>query len=337
MNNTDRSPGFPISFAGRAAIVTGAGNGLGRSFAHALAARGAAVVVNDIGRTEQGGSTAEMVVEEIRAKGGKAVASHDSVATMSGGRAIAKAAVDAFGRIDVLINNAGAIRHKPFLDKTEDDINLTMSTHLLGAINVTQPAYQTMMEQGYGRLLMVSSSSALGLPYRAIYGAVKAGMLGFMHGLAIEGEPHGILCNALMPGAHTKKPAALTEKLADSRAPVPEGTVLPQSVLDMKAAMAHVKDGMAPEFVAAAVTYLVSDHCKVSRMVCSAIAGRYARVFFGLTPGWQGPRDAPPTPEDIEAHFAEVCDPDGYMIPNSGIDELRLLGELAKKIGRPQR
>ncbi|WP_254514583.1 NAD(P)/FAD-dependent oxidoreductase [Novosphingobium sp. G106] len=188
-----------IRFDRRVAIVTGAGGGLGRAYALELARRGARVVVNDIGP-----AAADKVVAEIAAQGGLAAANRDSVATRAGGRAIVDLAIEAFGRIDVLISNAGILRHARFDEMTEADINSVIDVHLKGSFHVGQPAFAAMKRQGYGRMLFTASSSGLfGHPWQASYAAAKAGIVGLANTIALEGKDHGVLCNVIMPNART--------------------------------------------------------------------------------------------------------------------------------------
>lgn len=199
----DESDGT-IRFDGRVGIVTGAGGGLGRAYVMELARLGARVVVNDIAY-----GAADKVVAEIAANGGSAVASRDSVATRAGGRAIYDHAVEAFGRIDILISNAGILRQARFEDMSEADIDEVIDVHLKGAFHVGQPAFAAMKSQGYGRMLFTSSSSGLfGHPWQASYAAAKAGVVGLANAIALEGKPHGIACSP-MPAPAWRTASAL--------------------------------------------------------------------------------------------------------------------------------
>jgi NAD(P)-dependent dehydrogenase (short-subunit alcohol dehydrogenase family) len=194
-----------IDFSGRVAVVTGAGGGLGREYCRALAARGAAIVVNDLGgaTTGEGSSAdyADRVVEEIRTAGGRAVANYDSVATPAGGEAIIRAATEHFGRVDIVINNAGNQRNVRFGELTEQDIEAVYAVHVKGTFFVTQPAYRLMVRQGYGRIVLVSSQSGIfGNPIRSNYGSAKTAMIGLMNVVAQE-APKGIAINCVFPNA----------------------------------------------------------------------------------------------------------------------------------------
>jgi len=252
-----------LRFEGRVAIITGAGGGLGRSHALELARRGAQVLVNDLGGALDGSgssmSAADRVVAEITASGGIAVPNHDSVATPAGGQAIVKAALDAFGRVDVLVNNAGILRDKAFHKMDQAMIDLVIDVHLKGALNVTQPAFALMREQRYGRIINTSSASGLfGNFGQANYGAAKAGLAGLTRVLAIEGTDHGIKVNAIAPIASTR----MTQDVLGDLAPK-----------------------VSPETVSPLVAYLAHEQCSVNGHIYSVAGGRVARIFVAETPG----------------------------------------------------
>ncbi len=316
-----------IDLTGRVAVVTGAGGGLGSEFCRKLAARGAAVVVNDLGGNTKGeGSStsfADRVVDEIRAAGGKAVANYDTVTTEAGGAAIIRAATDHFGRIDIVINNAGNQRNVKFGELTEADIEAVYAVHVKGAFFVTQPAYRLMCEQKYGRIILVSSQSGVfGNPVRSNYGSAKTAMIGLMNVIAQEAPP-GIAVNCLFPNA------------IGGRLGGQPGDVRPDA--DFLAAAGarsrHYIDGMDPSFVAALVTYMASENCGTSQNMYSVLGGKYSRIFIGLTEGWYQPGKTAPSPEEILAHLPQIDDRGRYAIPLSGIDEMDTVLAAQRKIG----
>ncbi len=302
-----------IRFDGRVAVVTGAGNGLGREYAMALAARGASVVVNDLGGSGSGHgasrTAADTVVAEIRAAGGMAVANHDSVATRAGGEAIVQTAVDHFKRIDIVINNAGILRNSAFEDLTDKELDPIIDVHLKGAFYVSQPAYRAMKNQGYGRILFTASASGVfGSPDQSNYGAAKAGIVGLMNCVAIEGQPHGILANALLPMSASR----LGEEMSPDWAA--------KAKLSPDVAMFGAT--FTPPYVSPLALYLVSEQCQATRQMYSAIGGRYARAFIGVGEGWLSDRGAPVSPEAVAEHFAEIGSQVNYYVPGSVTDEM---------------
>ena len=296
-----------ISFDGRVAIVTGAGGGLGRTYALELAARGALVVVNDLGGSLDGtggdDSAAKKVVDEIKAKGGDAVPNFDSVMTPQGGANVVKTAIDAFGKVDVVINNAGFLRDKSFLKLTWEDLDAIIDVHLKAAFYVSQPAFASMKEHGYGRFVFTASNATFGNFGQTNYAAAKMGLVGLSNTIAVEGARAGILSNVIMPVAKTR----MTEELLGSFA-----------------------ENLAPELVTPMVTYLASEACTTTHGAYSAAGGRYARVFWGLGQGWFAGQDGTPTAEDVQAHLAEIEDREGYLVPASTTDEIMALAELFK-------
>jgi NAD(P)-dependent dehydrogenase (short-subunit alcohol dehydrogenase family) len=305
-----------LDFTGRVAVVTGAGGGLGRAYCLALAARGGAVVVNDLGgsTTGEGGSSeyADRVVAEIRAAGGRAVANYDTVATEAGGAAIVAAAVDNFGRIDIVVNNAGNQRNVRFGELTKADIDAVYAVHVKGAFFVTQPAYRLMCQQGYGRIILVSSQSGIfGNPIRSNYGSAKTAMLGLMNVIAQE-APAGIAINCLFPNAAGGR---LGGKPGDIR---PDADFLAAA----GAKSVHFRAGMDVSFVASMLVYLASEQCATSQNMYSVLGGKYSRLFVGLTEGWYHPGEMAPTPEELVSMLPQIDDRARYAIPHSGLDEM---------------
>jgi len=304
---------------GQVAIVTGSGGGLGRAYAQSLAARGASVVVHDIaqGADEQGRPrrAVDGVVEAIRAAGGSAVAAHEDIATPHGPQHIVDAAIAAFGRIDILINNAGIARHAAFEHQSPGDLDAILRTHVTGSFLVTQAAYAHMRAAGYGRILFVSSSgAAFGMPTATGYASAKGGLLGLMKVLALEGAPHGVRCNALLPGAFTPMAPRITG------APPPGFERLYE-------ACDRVEARFTPEFVAPLVDFLVSPACDATGEIYAAQAGEYARVVMVKGRGWVAPGENPPTAEDIQRHFGAIHDCTRGFEPVDAIDDLIATGD----------
>ena len=292
-----------ITFDGRVAIVTGAGGGLGRSYALELARRGARVVVNDLGGamdgTGSGTRAADDVVVEIESAGGEAVANYDSVATADGGEAIIATAMDAFGAADVLISNAGILRDRSFANITLEDVESVFSVHLLGGFHVAMPAFRVMKERGYGRLVFAASNAGIfGNFGQANYGAAKMGLVGLSNVLAIEGAKYGINSNVIAPVARTRMTEDLLGPLAD--------------LLD-------------PEQVTPMVVYLASEANPHTHEIFTAGGGRYGRIFVATNPGWFAGQKVVPTVEDLVEHIDEVRDLATYEIPLSSNDEIRLV------------
>ncbi len=276
-----------IRFDDQVAVVTGAGAGLGRVYAIELAKRGAKVVVNDLGGARDGSgngssSAADAVVEEIRAAGGEAVANYNSVATPEGGQAIVDAAIQAFGRIDILINNAGILRDKTLVKMEPENWQAVMDVHLNGAYHVTRPAFIHMRESRYGRIIFTTSAAGLyGNFGQTNYSSAKMGLIGFMNTLKLEGDKHNITINTIAPVAATR----LTED------------ILPPDLL------AKLK----PEFVAPLVLYLCSNRCPVNGAIYNAGMGYFNRVAILTGSGTViGKEGEIPSPEAIAAHMDKV-------------------------------
>jgi NAD(P)-dependent dehydrogenase (short-subunit alcohol dehydrogenase family) len=299
-----------MSFEGRVGIVTGAGNGLGRACAKALAQHGATVVVNDLGTAPDGSGasrqTADTVVTEIRNEGGQAIASCESVATRIGGEAIVQTALDAFGRVDFLISNAGILRNRRFDVMSDADIDGVLDTHLKAAFFVGQAAYRAMLRQKYGRFVFMSSGVGMfGFPYQANYGAAKGGIAALSNVLALEGAQYGVLSNTVLPVAMTRLAEAMGPDFASLPAP-DLSPMLPK---------------MTPEYITPLVVYLASERCRATHGLYSAVGGRYARVFTGVTSGWRSASEHPPSPEDIESHLEMIEDRSKYCVPLTHFEE----------------
>ena len=294
-----------VGFDGQVVIITGAGGGLGREHALLLAERGCRVVVNDLGGAVDGtggdAGPAQRVVDEIVAAGGEAVADTNSVATAEGGAAIVQTAVDTYGRVDIVVNNAGILRDKSFHNLTTDLTDAVIDVHLRGAFHVTQPAYKLMREQNYGRIISTSSSAGLfGNFGQANYGAAKMGLVGLTHVLAIEGAKFNVKANAIAPSAGTR----MTEEIFGE----------------------ELSKQLAPEYVSPLVAFLAHEDCPVTGEVFTVGAGRMARVFVGVGQGYF--KKGGMTVEDVRDHFAEIDSVEDPQIFRNAFQELKVISGL---------
>ena len=288
-----------LGYDGKVAIITGAGGGLGRQHALLMAKRGALIVVNDLGGSVDGtganASAAQKVVDEIKAAGGEAVADHNSVATPEGGEAIVQTAIDTFGRVDIVINNAGILRDKAFHNMEPDLLNPVLDVHLKGAFYVTKPAFVRMREQGYGRIVSTSSAAGVfGNFGQTNYGAAKMGLVGFTRVLGVEGAKFNIKANAIAPLAMTR----MTENI-----------------------LGGLKDKLDPGLVSPLVAFLSHEDCPVTGQLFSVGGGRVAHVFLGETNGYYNPNL---TPEDVQGNWDVITDRSTYAVPNNLGDETAL-------------
>ena len=281
-----------IRFDDQVAIVTGAGAGLGRTYALELARRGAKVVVNDLGGARDGSgdgskTPADEVVAEIKALGGEAVVNYDNVAFPQGGENIVKTARDAFGRVDILINNAGILRDKSFSKMEPENWQAVLDVHLNGSYHVTRPAMQAMRENGYGRIVMTTSAAGLyGNFGQTNYSAAKMGLVGLMNTLKLEGQKYDIKVNTIAPIAASRLTA----------------DVMPPEIFEKS----------KPEFVAPMVMYLCSTECRETGAIFNSGMGFYNRAAFLTGPALQlGDPENPPTPEQIHENFAKINAIDG--------------------------
>jgi NAD(P)-dependent dehydrogenase (short-subunit alcohol dehydrogenase family) len=277
-----------LRFDGRVAIVTGAGRGLGRAYAQLLAARGAQVVVNDLGSSTTGEGMspepAEAVAEEIRRAGGAAFADSLDVSIAEEAQALIRAAVHRFGRIDVLVNNAGIMRWAGMPNVHERDLWRHADVHVGGSFHTTRAAWPHLVEQGYGRIVMTTSTGVLGLPNNLAYATAKGGVIGLTRSLATAGAPHGITVNAIAPAAFTR--------LAGPGEGAP---------------------ATSPDLAAPMVAFLAHEDCPVTGEIYVAGFGRFARLFLATTAGWIA--GGAPTIEDVAGHWDAINDETGYTVP----------------------
>jgi NAD(P)-dependent dehydrogenase (short-subunit alcohol dehydrogenase family) len=289
-----------LRFDDRVIIVTGAGSGLGRSHALELARRGGKLVINDLGGgvdgQGSGSAAADLVVKEIEEAGGTAVPNYDSVSTPEGGEAIVQTALDNFGRVDVVINNAGILRDRTFAKMTPEELGAVLDVHLKGAFFVSQPAFRVMKANNYGRLLFTASAAGVfGSFGQSNYGAAKMGLVGLSNVLSQEGMKNNIKSNVIAPIALTRMTTGIMDDLG------------------LK---------LDPEYVTSLVTYLVSEECEQTHQIYSVGAGRYARVFVGLCPGWADASGDPVSAEAVRDHMDQIRDESGYVVPDGAGDEM---------------
>ncbi|HTZ69504.1 MAG TPA: SDR family NAD(P)-dependent oxidoreductase [Acetobacteraceae bacterium] len=298
-----------LNFNGRVAVITGAGRGLGRAYAILLASKGAAIVVNDPGVSLQGAGVdvgpAEEVVREIRRVGGQAVACTESVATPEGGKAIIQAALDNYGRIDILIHNAGIVRRAPLQEISYEDFETVLDVHLRGGFHVVRAAFPLMCKASYGRIVLTSSINGLyGNSNVVNYSVAKAGLIGLSNVAALEGAAEGVKSNIILPGAVTR----MAEGLDTSAYPP-----------------------MDPELVAPVVAWLAHEACSITGEMLIAMAGRVARAFAGETSGVYRPTW---TIEEVAEQIDAIRNTDAPVIfpvvPSGHIDHLRYSFAMAK-------
>jgi len=291
-----------LRFDERVAVITGAGRGLGRAYALLLAARGAKVIVNDPGVSMQGqgidAGPADTVVNEIRAAGGTAAASTDSVATPEGGQAIIQSALDHYGRIDILIHNAGIVRRSPLAEMSYEDFEEVLDVHLRGGFHVVRPAFPLMCQAGYGRIVLTGSVSGVyGNANVVNYAVSKTGLIGLSNVAALEGAEHGVKCNVILPGAVTR----MAEGLDTSAYPP-----------------------MDPELVAPAVGWLAHESCSITGEMLASIAGRIALAYTAETRGVYRPAwTLEQVAEDMDS-IRDRQDPVVFpVVPSGQIDHIR--------------
>ena len=301
-----------IRFDNKVVVITGAGNGLGKSHALFLASRGAKVIVNDLGGTVAGtgGSraVADAVVEEIKTAGGEAVANYDTVATEEGGKCVIQTALDAFGTVDILINNAGNVRDKSFAKMDLDDFRSLIDVHLMGAVYCTHAAWPVMREKGFGRVVMTTSSAGLyGNHGHTNYGTAKMALIGLMNSLKEEGRRYNITVNAIAPIALTR---------------MSEPATTPQYAPLMK-----------PEFVTAAVAWLCAPDNTASGHIIQAGVGYYAKIEVREAAGVLFDTGTIPQPEQVRDRYAEITDMGGAAPYENASAVIRKVFKMVKPKG----
>ena len=305
-----------LRFDEQVAVITGAGGGLGKEYALLLASRGARIVVNDIGGSVTGDGSdneaADAAAAEIRNLGGEAVADSHSVTTPDGGQAIIDTALDAWGRVDILINNAGIVSDAPFEEMTADRLEPLLDVHLRGAFYVTRPAWKVMRERGYGRILNAcSAAGVLGSPGMSNYGSAKTGLIGLTRVLAAEAGGDDIKINAIAPIAYTRMLAHSLEGAGEPDDPVA------QAVLDDLAGQYLKK--LEPALVAPVAAFLTHRDCPVSGEIYTVGAGHVSRFFIGRTKGFYSPTLSI---EEVRDQLDTIRDEADYTVPGGTADEM---------------
>ncbi len=306
-----------LRFDGRVAVVTGAGRGLGRAHALLLAARGAKVVVNDVGGSKEGEGSdsgpANDVVREITAAGGTAVADTNSVGTEAGCQDLIRTAVEQFGRVDIVVNNAGISRWASLPEADAENLELTLDVHLRGTWHTTRAAWPHMVEQGYGRVITTASTGMLGLAGNLAYATAKGALIGFTRSLAFDSAEKGILVNCIAPNSVTRPSESATKPNIVSASPQDQAR----------------SRAMATDLVSPMVAYLAHESCDVNGEILVAGAKRFGRWFLGFTPGWVDEKDGLPTPEDVATNWKQITDETGYYVPTGTMDwGARFMGHL---------
>jgi len=292
------------NFKGRVAVVTGAARGIGRGYADLLAARGASVVVNDFGGTKEGTGgdpePARTAAAELVAAGGMAVPDTSDISTVAGGQAVIDTAVREFGRIDIVVNNAGNIRWGGPPDVDAANIQSHLDVHVLGSFNTTRAAWPHMAGQNYGRIVMTGSTGMFGLPDNLGYATAKAGLVGMTRSLTVAAGELDIKINVIAPNAWTRMGARASEGQPEAAQPAPPN--------------------MEPELVAPMVAFLAHEACTVSGEIYVAGAGRFGRIFIAGNDGYVHTNPEPASIEDVAANWATINDETGYYVPASLMD-----------------
>ncbi|MGW6523802.1 SDR family NAD(P)-dependent oxidoreductase [Streptomyces sp. NPDC054962] len=288
-----------FSFEGRVAVVTGAGRGIGRAHARLLAERGAKVVVNDLGGSMEGDGSdtgpAQRVVGEIVAAGGEAVADTNDISVPAGGQAVIDSAIEHYGRIDVLVNNAGIIRWAGLPEVDAENLERHLAVHLVGSFNTLRAAWPHFVEQRYGRVVLTTSSGLFGLDNNLSYAAAKAGTVGLARSAKLSGEPHGIKVNLIAPAAMTRMGGGPEEEPAEQAPGMPY---------------------MPSDAVAPIVAYLAHESCPVNGEIYTAGASRFARLFIASTEGYVHEGGGSVTVEDVAGNWDAINDEKGYYVPS---------------------
>ncbi len=296
-------------FDGRVAVVTGAGRGIGRAYALLLGELGAKVVVNDLGGSTAGTglnpAPAEGVAAQIADAGGAAIADASDVSTVEGGQRVVDAAVSEFGRVDIVVNNAGNIIYGKLPDVEVSNIDAHLGVHVRGSFNVTRAAWAHMVAQNYGRVVLTGSIGMFGLPDNLGYAIAKSAMIGMAQSMTVSASDLDIKINVIAPNAWTRMAGDASEGMDQLRE---------------RRTSAAVPQHMEPELVAPMVAFLAHESCPVSAGIYVAGAGRFARIFVASTNGYLHPDDGAPTIDDVAANWAAINDEAGYYVSTSTLD-----------------
>ena len=297
-----------FDFDGRVAVVTGAGRGIGRAYALLLGQRGAKVVVNDLGGSTRGTghdpAPAQRVADEITEGGGTAIANSSDVSTVEGGQLAVDAAVNEWGRVDIVINNAGNVIYGALPELDVSIFDAVLAVHVRGAFNVTRAAWPHMLAQNYGRVVLTGSTGMFGMPDNLSYATAKSAMIGMAQAMTVNAGDADIKVNVIAPNAWTRMAGDSSEGMDQLRGERPPG---PPPHLE-------------PELVAPMIAYLAHESCPVSAGIYLAGAGRFARLYVASTDGYLHPDDGIPTVEDVAAHWAAINDEASYYVPTSTLD-----------------
>jgi NAD(P)-dependent dehydrogenase (short-subunit alcohol dehydrogenase family) len=295
-------------FDGRVAVVTGAGRGIGRAYALLLGQRGAKVVVNDLGGSTKGTghdpAPAQQVADQITEAGGAAIADSSDVSTVEGGQRAVDAALSEFGRVDIVVNNAGNVIYGAMPEIDVSVLDAILAVHVRGTFNVTKAAWPHMLGQNYGRVVLTGSTGMFGMHDNLSYATAKAGMIGLAQALTVNAGDHDIKVNVIAPNAWTRMAGDPSEGMDELRAQRPAG----------------VPEHMEPELVAPMVAFLAHESCPVSAGIYLAGAGRFARIFVAANDGYLYPGDGTPSLEDVADNWAAINDPSSYYLPTSTLD-----------------
>ena len=294
-----------ISFEDQVVLVTGSGQGLGRTYALEFGRRGAHVVVNDIAVDDEQRSVAEQTARDIRRRGGSASVAEASLSDPDAARTMVERIVAEHGRIDVLVNNAGTTAMTPFDEQSLGDFDALLNVHVRGAFTATQAAYRTMKAKGYGRIVFTSSAAGVfGRASGSGYSTAKGALIGMMNTLSLDGIDHGVLANAVLPSASTSIRGFDRSKLSPS----------------IRDSLERLVPFSAPEFVSPLVVFLASSACEVTHRTYSSVGGRYAWVYSAVSEGWMTKNGTPPSVEEMAARFDVIDEPSLAFIPMS-LDE----------------